>query len=356
MGDTVKFIAGARAAQIIRDEGLNSDRISVLVGAAGGAKSLVLGGIDRALVKSLFNKRSKPLFVLGSSIGTWRFAALSQKNQAEALDKFEKAYMSQIYATKPTPRQVMIESQRILDEYLNDSRTAEILRHPYVRLNVLSVRSRNLFANDSFPSLAAGMALATIGNFFSRRSMGIFFERTLFYDGRDIPPFFEMKGFRLNRVPLSAENLKPAVMASGSIPLVMEAMRNVPGAPAGLYRDGGMIDYHPSLRFDPNMENIVLYPHYSEQIIPGWLDKHLKWRRSGKDLMSNVLIVCPSKSFVSRLPYGKIPDRNDFKRFLGRDRERLAYWNTAVTEGRRLGEEFLDAVESKRIRSLVSDY
>ena len=46
LSDLIKFIAGKRAAQIIREEGLNPDRIRVLVGAAGGAKSLVLGGID----------------------------------------------------------------------------------------------------------------------------------------------------------------------------------------------------------------------------------------------------------------------------------------------------------------------
>ncbi len=356
MGEMLTFIAGKRAAQIIRAEGLNPDRISVLVGAAGGAKSLVLGGIDRALVKYFFKKRKKPLFVLGSSIGTWRFAALSQNNQVDALDRFEKAYMSQIYATKPTPHQVMLESQRILNDYLGDSRAREILRHPYVRLNVLSVRSRNLFASDSFPSLAAGMALATMGNVISRSALALFFERTLFYDPRDIPPFFNMKGFHINRVPLSPENIKPAIMASGSIPLVMEGMQKIPGAPPGLYRDGGMIDYHPSLPFDPDMDHIVLYPHYSDQIIPGWLDKHLSWRRSGKDIMSNVLVVCPSKGFVSRMPYGKIPDRNDFKRFLGRDKERLAYWNTAVAEGRKLGDEFMNAVESKQIKDLVTDY
>lgn len=356
LSDLIKFIAGKRAAQIIREEGLNPDRIRVLVGAAGGAKSLVLGGIDRALAKSLFKKRKKPLFVLGSSIGTWRFAALSQNDQAAALDKFEKAYMNQSYTSKPTPHDVTLVNRRILNRYLDDSKVREILQHPFMRLNLITARSKCLLSNDHFPILAAGMALASLFNFFSRSTLGLFFERTLFYDKRDIPPFFEMKGFRITRVPLSTKNLKQSIMASGSVPLVMEGIRDIPGAPAGLYRDGGLIDYHLALPFDPDPEHIVLYPHYSDRLIPGWLDKHLPWRRAHADILHNVLIVCPSKSFISRLPYGKIPDRSDFKRFLGRDSERLAYWNTAAAEGRILGEEFMSAVESNRIKKLIVEY
>ena len=33
-------------------------------------------------------------------------------------------------------------------------------------------------------------------------------------------------------------------MASGSIPIVMKRVRNISCAPKGIYRDGGLIDYH----------------------------------------------------------------------------------------------------------------
>ena len=56
--------------------------------------------------------------------------------------------------------------------------------------------------------------------------------------------------------------------------------------------------------------------------------------------MHNVLIVSPSKNFIAGLPYGKIPDRNDFMRFKGRDEERLDYWNKAIEAGRILGKNF----------------
>jgi hypothetical protein len=352
----ISFIAGGRAAEIVRDEGLNTDRIRVVVGAAGGPKFLVLGGIDRAVFGTLFKKRKKPLFLVGSSIGAWRFTALSLKSQVRSLDAFRAAYLTQSYQTRPSPHEVSLESKRILDAFLEDRRAGEVLRHPYVRLNLLSVRSKLLFATDSKPILAAGMACASLGNALSRKSLGLFFERALFYDLRDVPPFFNVQGFPISRVPLTPENLKPAVMASGSIPLVMEATRSIPDAPDGLYRDGGLIDYHPAFAFDPEPGRIVLYPHYAGEIIPGWLDKRLPGRRADRKTMENVLIVCPSKGFISRLPYGKIPDRDDFKRFLGREHERLAYWKRVVDMAEMLKEELIEAVESKKIKKMVRDY
>ena len=38
---------------------------------------------------------------------------------------------------------------------------------------------------------------------------------------------------------------------------------------------------------------------------------------------------------------GKLPDRSDFKRFMGDDSRRNKYWQTAMSESQRLGDEFL---------------
>jgi hypothetical protein len=69
--------------------------------------------------------------------------------------------------------------------------------------------------------------------------------------------------------------------------------------------------------------------------------------------MANVLLVAPSKEFLEKLPYRKIPDKRDFWRFKGRDRERVIYWQTVLGQGRFLGEAFHDAVDSGRIRKWV---
>jgi hypothetical protein len=355
MSDIITFKAGPNALRI-REEGLSPDRISVIAGAAGGPKWLILGGLDRVLFRIIFKKRKSPLFMIGSSIGSWRFAALSRRNHLEAIDAFEKAYLDQFYSRVPTADEVTEVSQRILDSFLEDEAVSEVLSNQYVRLNMLSVRSKNIFSAESRGGLAAGMACASLCNMISRHAMGLFFERTLFYDGRDIPPFYNLKGFPIHHVPLKPDNLKLAIMSSGSIPLVMNGVTDIPGAPEGVYRDGGMLDYHLDIPFDPDPENIVLYPHYTDAIIPGWLDKHIPWRRAHSENMHNVLIVSPSKNFVASLPYGKIPDRNDFMRFRGRDAERIEYWNKAIEAGTILSEEFFEAVTSGKIRKMVVDY
>ena len=49
-------------------------------------------------------------------------------------------------------------------------------------------------------------------------------------------------------------------------------------------------------------------------------------------------MITPSKEFVASLPYGKIPDRNDFTD-LDAD-TRIKYWNTVFSETEKLAEAF----------------
>lgn len=356
MADSLSFIAGSNAIRIIRDEGLKSDRISVVTGAAGGPKWLILGGMDRVIFGTLFKNRKKPLFLLGSSIGSWRFAAAAQKNPVAAIDRFEEAYLDQFYSRMPSTDEVSGASWKILNEYLADASIGDILSHPFMRLNLLAVRSRAMFARTSRTSLGAGMVLASLANLVSRTAMSLFFDRALFLDPRDAPPFIDIDGFMMHRVPLSKANLKPAIMASGSIPMVMNGVSGIAGAPEGMYRDGGMIDYQLDITADSDPAHIVLYPHYTDTVTPGWLDKHLSWRRAHEHTMRNTLIVCPSRRFIEHLPYKKIPDRNDFMKFYGRDDERLSYWRNVIEGGRLLADEFMEAVESGSIRNKVVQY
>ena len=65
----------------------------------------------------------------------------------------------------------------------------------------------------------------------------------------------------------------------------------------------------------------------------------------------NVLVVSPSDEFVAKLPYGKIPDRNDFVKLPYK--ERVRYWSVVIQESQRLGDEFLEQVNSGRVRETV---
>jgi hypothetical protein len=90
--------------------------------------------------------------------------------------------------------------------------------------------------------------------------------------------------------------------------------------------DNGIIDYHFDFA-NCDGDGLVFYPHFSDQIVPGWFDKLLK-RRTNTDQLDNVVIVAPSRDYIASLPYGKIPDRRDFKKMS--QATRLTYWDECV--------------------------
>ncbi|MBW1899240.1 MAG: patatin-like phospholipase family protein [Deltaproteobacteria bacterium] len=349
----ISFYAGKKALSIIRDKGLAREDVNVVAGAAGGPKWLVLNHLDRVLFSSWLKGRKNPLYFLGSSIGSWRFAAASRENPIEAIEKFQEAYIHQRYRSKPTPEEVSRESRKVLDHFIDDAAIDEILSHPVFRLNFMAVRCRHVLSSDKRALLLPGLAAAFFFNMMRRSTLKFFFNRSLFYYPEDRPPFLDMSGFPIQKTALTKENLKAALLASGSIPLVMTGVKDIPGASPGIYRDGGVVDYHLDIDFLNGNTGLVLYPHYSDRIIPGWFDKKLRHRMPSAKNMENVLMISPSKEFVERLPHRKIPDRNDFLFFQGRDRARFSYWLSVVNESKRLGDAFWDVVESGRISQLV---
>ena len=345
------IFAGQKALAILRDEGLRPERVKVMAGAAGGPKGLVLHGLDLYLL-DFFARRTKPLYLVGASIGAWRFLATILG--AAALERFAAAYMEQYYCRPPTPREVSAQSRRILKSLMGHHSTETALSHPFYRLSVLAVRGRHLVGDQRKAVLTLGLGGAVAANLVRRPMLQYFFERTLFYDQRDRPPYFDIDDLPCRTVPFCAANLFPAAMASGAIPLLMAGVRDIPGAAPGVYWDGGIVDYHIDIDYLGGDEDaLVLYPHFSRRITPGWLDKALVWRKPKSVSQDNLVLLAPSPAFVSRLPLGKIPDRGDFKHFLGQDGERLIYWRRVVSQSRRLAEAFHEAVDSGRIGELA---
>jgi hypothetical protein len=342
MMKNLKILAGEHALALLRDQGLKRESVEIVAGAAGGPKWLVLNGLDRALFGSWLHPSQKPVFLIGSSIGAWRFAAVAQGMGSGAYDRFEQAYLAQRYNPWPTAAEVSRVCREILDAFLGREGVEAILMHPFFRLSMLAVRCRGIFRPDGRAALGSAMLMAAMVNGVSRRGLSLFFSRTLLHDPRAVPPFFPKDREPVQRVPLTRENMASALMASGSIPLVMEGVRDLQGASPGVYRDGGLRDYHLDIPFGE--QGIVLFPHYTDRIIPGWLDKTLPWRKPHPGNLKNVVLVCPSESFIGKLPLGRIPDRGDFSLFRGNDRERVAYWQKVVEESSILGEEFLELV------------
>jgi pimeloyl-ACP methyl ester carboxylesterase len=308
-----------------------------MAGASGGAKWLVLSKLDRVVAATIVPDLRGPVYLIGSSIGAWRFACYAQDRPLEAIARFEEAYLGQTYSDDPDREEITAKSREILDYVLGESGTAQILSHPVLRTNVMTVRSRHVTASEQPALLVPGLLAAAALNAVTRRSLGAFFDRVLFYDPRDLPPFFDARGFPLSRVELTEANVKDAIVATGSIPMVLSGVRDIAGAPRGIYRDGGVIDYHLDLpQSAPN--RLTLYLHFIDRIVPGWFDKKLSWRKPDPSNVDRTILVSPSQEFVARLPYAKIPDRRDFLNF--EPKERVRAWRTVVDMCDELADEF----------------
>ena len=107
MQDAISVFMGQRAAATIGESGWRSAPFTTLIGASGGPKWLILSELDQVLGRELLSCHRSPVTLLGSSIGTWRHACLSQPDPAAAIKRLQRAYLYQEYASaRPTPQEV----------------------------------------------------------------------------------------------------------------------------------------------------------------------------------------------------------------------------------------------------------
>jgi len=319
-----------------------------MVGASGSAKWLVLSQLDRVIVQNLLPRLSGPVHLVGTSIGAWRFACYAQQDPLAAIGRFEDAYIDQRYSEKPDLDEITANSRRILSILLGEDGVSEILHHPVLRTHIIAVRARGLARSDLRPVLMTALAMAAALNTIDRRLLATFFERALFFDARDLPPFFDLDGFPLQRIRVAADNLENAIVATGSIPMVLSGVRDIDGARPGVYRDGGIIDYHVDIPHS-NADRLALFPHFYPRIVPGWFDKRLVRRKPRPDNVSRTVLVCPSEAFVAGLPNGKIPDRFDFQRYDPAERVRI--WRQVVKECSALADEFHEVIDTGKLEA-----
>jgi hypothetical protein len=317
-----------------------------MVGASGGAKWLVLSQLDRVILERVVPRIPDPLHLLGSSIGAWRFACYAQNDPVAAIARFESAYVGQRYSEKPDASEISEVGRATLELILGETGVEEIMTHPKMRTHIMTVRSRHITSFDNRPLLAAGLMTAMAANAILRRLLGGFFSRGLFYDPRDRPPFFDVGGFPIDQTPLSANNLMDVVIASGSIPMVLEGVRDIEGAPRGTYRDGGVIDYHLDMETAAD-DRISLFPHFFDWLKPGWFDRQLSWRKVNPKHFERTVLICPSPEFIARLPDGKVPDRTDFVRMSTERRIRL--WQYVVNACKELADELNDVLDKGQL-------
>ncbi len=345
MTSSISIYAGKTALKEIKQNGLNADQIQMMAGASGGPKWFTLFGLDKYIFGEFFKNRQKPLYTIGSSAGAWRMACFAQKDPVSAISRLADYYSHESYSEKPTVKEISDKARVLVEKLLGQSGAKEIIEHPFIQTHLIVARAKGLAKSENKYFQLAGLISSAGLNAVSAKTLPWFFERYNFFTRNESLGFnesyFNYDNKKTNYVKLTQDNVKEVLLASGAIPLVLKGITEIEGARNGVYRDGGIIDYHFDIEFPK--KGLVLYPHFHPVVKTGWFDKGLKYRHAKAENFDNVVMITPSESHIKSLPYGKISDRSDFQK-LDTD-TRIKYWQTVLSESERLAEDFSKLVE-----------
>jgi hypothetical protein len=406
--------AGPTARAALDQNGLQPSDVCTIPGAAGGPKGLILGALDRYIFGDWLPRSTQAVDLVGASIGAWRMASACWSDPIKGLAQLEHDYIHQHYEVLPgqkRPSAAMVSElfgKNLRDFYAG--RVDEVLAHPRFRLHIVTSRGRHLLHTEHGLRTPLGYLGAFLTNTVHRRAMGAWLERVVFSTQigyphapplrGSLPPEganpswggpaaacaplpFGTRDYRTRQVALTATNFNPALQASCSIPFVLQAVHNIPGAPPGAYWDGGITDYHLHLNYPAasldatkneaahahpvgvnglnGLENantssgLVLYPHFQKAVVPGWLDKSLKWRHRSTHHLDTMVLLAPNPEWVKTLPNGKLPDRTDFTHYGNDLAARVKAWTTACSASQQLADEFaawLEHPDLARVQAL----
>ena len=368
--------AGPQARAHLQRHGLQPQHIGTIPAAAGGPKGLILGPLDRFVFGQWLTQSSQPVHLVGASIGAWRMATACLNDPAAALQQLEQNYISQHFDLRPGEKRLpaarvsAMFAQTLQTFY--GGRLAEVLQHPRYALHVLTSRGRGPLSRERGAATVLAYLGAFMSNLVARRALAAWLERVVFSTGScgaggvgSLP--FAAHDYPTRQVALTTDNFFAALQASCSIPFVLQAVRDIAGAPGGAYWDGGVTDYHLHLDYAGAQNAIdsvaacedaisaggqnglntgsatgalVLYPHFQRSVVPGWLDKHLRWRHGATAFLDNMVLLAPNPQWVKTLPNGKLPDRVDFTHYGTDLAARMKVWRAATSAAQQLADEF----------------
>ncbi|MDO5654446.1 MAG: phospholipase [Brachymonas sp.] len=370
----LNIFAGPAALQHIRTHGLLPQHVGAIAAAAGGPKGLMLLRMDRLLFGDWLKGSTQPVHLVGASIGAWRMATACLDNALAGFELLEQGYIhGEMKPRKvggkwrlPHPADVSASFTRNLQACFGD-KIETVLHHPRYRLHVFTSRGRHLLGRDTLWRSVPGYLAAYATNAVHRPALGGWLERVVFSSsaagGTQPGPLpFDASDYRTRHVALTHSNFMPAMQASGSIPFVLQGVHDIPGAPRGAYWDGGLTDYHLHLRFFQGQAApangaapLVLYPHFQQAVVPGWLDKQWRGRHRSTSALDHMVLLAPKPEWVANLPNAKLPDRNDFKTHMHDHDGRVAIWTQAVAASQQLADEFaqwLQKPDPSRVQAL----
>jgi hypothetical protein len=341
--------AGPKAIQHIAQNGIQPHHVGVIPAAAGGPKGLILGPLDRFIFGDWLARSDHDVHLVGASIGAWRMATACLNDPATAFSRLEHDYIRQHYELQPGQKRL---SADFVSEQFGQSlqsfyggRVHEVLGHSRYKLHIVTSRGRHLLGREHKVATPLGYLGAFLSNGVHRKAMGAWLERVVFSSAGAALPF-ATTDYRTRQIQLSQANFNPALQASCSIPFMLRAVTGIPGAPPGAYWDGGITDYHLHLNYPAASKGLVLYPHFQKSVVPGWLDKGLKWRHKATPFLDNMVLLAPNPDWVKTLPNGKLPDRHDFTRYGADLQGRVKAWSQAASSSEQLADELQSWLQS----------
>jgi hypothetical protein len=369
--NALSLYAGPLAREHILRHGLLPGHIRTIPAAAGGPKGLILGALDRYIFGHWLPQSQQPVDLVGASIGAWRMATACLDHPVAAFERLEHDYIRQHYEFRPGNK--LPPASHVSEKFSEGlrsfygGRVQDVLRHPRYRLHLITSRGRHLLGREHGLRTPLGYLGAFLSNTVQRRAMGAWLERVVFstHKPEEAAPRcaalpFDCRDYRTRHLTLDEANFYPALQASCSIPFALQAVHDIPGAPPGAYWDGGITDYHLHLNYAgapdaAQRPGLVLYPHFQRSVVPGWLDKALKWRHRATHFLDNMLLLAPNPEWIQTLPNGKLPDRKDFTHYGNDLGARVQAWSEAVRMSTQLADEFagwLERPDPARVQAL----
>jgi len=340
--------AGSQALEKIQQDGFSQAMFTTMLGASGGPKWFTLFALDKYLFGEFFKDRNTELNLIGSSAGAFRFGALSQKDPIAAITRLATHYSETVYSPKAKAGEITAKAKELLNAVYGEHGVAEIINNPIFKAHFIVAKCSGLTASKLPIVQMAGLLVSMLLNRVDRGLINQQYQRFVYHHPSSQVKIRDEHNFNNHYVALNTENLTKALLASGSIPMVMHGVKNIPNSPQGMYRDGGIIDYHFDVDIKPN-EGLTLYPHFDATPKAGWFDKKLSRKVNEKHYKNTVMLV-PSKQFIYSLPFKKIPDRKDFTEMDAATR--IKYWRTVLSETERLADSFNDFIVKQDISKI----
>jgi len=224
----INIYAGKTAAKILNEQGFKPELFSSFLGASGGPKWFTLFGLDKYIFGEFFKNHKQPLNLIGSSAGAFRSACFAQNDPVAAIERLATSYSQTRYSSnKPTPAEITLKARVLLEDVFGNNGVAEIINNPVFKAHFIVAKSNGFIASENKLLQLMGLSKSYMLNRVNRKYLGSQYERFIFGPATSDLSITDSYNFKTQKRALTQNNLKEALLASGSIPLVMQGIKNI---------------------------------------------------------------------------------------------------------------------------------